>query len=56
MIDIKEVLLLWFIIFFDKTSAVSGVTTIANKAAIKNQITQNLQLAEKLYKPIIKKF
>ena len=25
--------------FFDKTSAVSGVTTIANKAAIKNQIT-----------------
>ena len=32
--------------FFDKKSAGSGVTTIANKLAFNNKIKQNLQLAE----------
>ena len=45
MMDIKEVLLLWFINFFDKKSSSSGIAAL-----------QNEQLAEELYKPIIKKF
>ena len=41
--------------FFDKKTAGSGVTTLANKSATKS-IPQNEQLAEELYKPIIRKF
>ena len=41
--------------FFDKKSKGSGVTTLANKFAIKS-VFQNQQLAEELLKPIIKKF
>ena len=41
--------------FFDKKTKVSGVTTLANKSAIKS-IPQNEQLAEELHKPIIRKF
>ena len=41
--------------FFDKKTIGSGVTMLANKSAIKS-IPQNEQLAEELYKPIIKKF
>ena len=41
--------------FFDKKNAGSGVTTLANKSTIKLTL-QNEQLAEKLHKPIIKKF
>ena len=41
--------------FFDKKTAGSGVTTLANKSAIKS-IPQNEQLAEELHKPIIRKF
>ena len=41
--------------FFDKKTAGSGVTTLANKSAIKS-MPQNEQLAEELHKPIIKKF
>ena len=41
--------------FFDKKSAGGGVTTFANKSAIKNQIKQNQKLAEELHKPIIRK-
>ena len=41
--------------FFDKKTKGSGVTTLANKSAIKS-IPQNEQLAEELHKPIIKKF
>ena len=44
--DIKEVLLLWFIIFFNKKTSGSGVN---------NEIKQNEQLAAELHKPIIKK-
>ena len=44
--DIKEVLLLWFITFFYKKTSGSGVN---------NEIKQNEQLAEELHKPIIKK-
>ena len=44
--DIKEVLLLWFIIFFYKKTLGSGVN---------NEIKQNEQLAAELHKPIIKK-
>ena len=40
---------------FDKKTAGSGVTTLANKSAIKS-IPQNEQLAEKLHKPFIKFF
>ena len=38
--------------FFDKKSLANRST----KSAIKNQITQNQQLAEELPKPIIKNF
>ena len=42
---------------FDKKSASgSGVTTLANKSALNNEIKQNLQLPEELHKPIIKNF
>ena len=44
--DIKEVLLLWLIIFFDKKSKGGGAN---------NEIKQNEQLAEELHKPIIQK-
>ena len=40
--------------FFDKKTKSSGVTTLANKSAIKS-ISLNVQLAEELHKPIIKK-
>ena len=43
--DIKEVLLPWFTNFFDKKSAVRG---------IRNEITQNEQLAEELHKQLLK--
>ena len=42
-------------IFFDKKTKGSGVTTLANKSAIKT-IPQNEQFAEELHKPIIRKF
>ena len=41
--------------FFNKKTKGSGVTTLANKSAIKS-IPQNEQLAEELHKPIIRKF
>ena len=41
--------------FFDKKTAGSGVTMLANKSAIKS-MPQNEQLAEELHKPIIRKF
>ena len=47
--DIKEVLLQWFINFLIKKP--SGF-----KSAIKNEIKQNERLAEELQKPIIRKF
>ena len=40
--------------FFDKKTAGSGVTTLANKSAVKST-PQNEQLAEELHKAIIKK-
>ena len=43
--DIKEVLLLWFINFLYKRTSGSGVN---------NEIKQNQQLAEELHKPNIK--
>ena len=46
MIDIKEVWLLWFTIFFDKKS---------KGCSVNNEIKQNEQIAEELNKPIIKK-
>ena len=42
-------------IFFDKKTLGSGVTTLANKSAIKF-MPQNEQLAEELHKPVIRKF
>ena len=41
--------------FFDKKTKDSGVTTLANKSAIKS-IPQNEQLADELHKPITRKF
>ena len=41
--------------FFNKKTKGSGVTTLANKSAIKS-IPQNVQLAEELHKPIIRIF
>ena len=41
--------------FFDKKTKGSGVTTLANKSAIKS-IPQNEQLTDELHKPIIRKF
>ena len=41
--------------FFDKKTKGSGVTTLANKSAIKST-PQYKQLAEEHYKPIIRKF
>ena len=41
--------------YFDKKTKSSGVTTLANKSAIKS-IPQNEQLADELHKPIIRKF
>ena len=48
MMDIKEVLLQGYIIFFDKKTASSG--------AIKSEIMSNQELAEKIHKPITRKF
>ena len=48
MTDIKEVLLLWFISFFDKKSVLDGF--------VNNEIKPNLQLAKELHKPVIRKF
>ena len=41
--------------FFDKKTKGSGVTTLANKSAIKST-PQNEQFAEEIHKPIIRKF
>ena len=41
--------------FFDKKTSSSGITMLANKSTIKS-MPQNEQLAEELYKPIIRKF
>ena len=41
--------------FFDKKTVGSGANTLTNKSASKS-MPQNEQLAEKLHKPIIKKF
>ena len=41
--------------FFDKKSAGSSVTTPPKKSAIKNEITQNKQLAKELHKLVIEK-
>ena len=43
--NIKEVLLLWFISFFDKKPSGSGIKSMPNQ-----------QLADELHKPIIRKF
>ena len=55
MMDVKDVLLLWFINFLikktaslaDKSTSVSGVN---------NEIKQKQQIADELYEPIIRKF
>ena len=47
LMDIKEDLLLWFTIFFDKKSTGGGVNKL---------VEFNAQLAEELHKPIIRKF
>ena len=54
MIDINVDLLQWSINLLIKTSG--GGTAYANKSAIKNENISNKELAEELYKPIIRKF
>ena len=39
-----------------KSTEGGGVTTLAKKSTIKNQITQNQQLVEELQRPIFRKF
>ena len=46
MMDIKEVMLQWFINFDKKTSS----------SGIKNENISNKELVEELHKPIIRKF
>ena len=41
--------------FSDKKTKGSGITTLANKSAIKS-VPQNQELADELHKPIIRKF
>ena len=57
---INRDLLQWFVIFFDKkppeANTSGGDITDANKSAINRKIMSNQQLAEKLQKPIIRKF
>ena len=55
MIDIKGGLACMVYNFFDKKSASLADKTVAG-SGIKNEITQNQQLAEELHKPIIKNF
>ena len=52
--DIKEVLFLWFINFFDKNSA-SLSDKSAKGGGVNNEFKQNEQLAKELHKSIIKK-
>ena len=66
MIDIKRDLASMVYRFFDKKSPGSAVTCAwsdpsamwdaQDKSAIENKILQNQELAEELYKPIIRKF
>ena len=46
MMDIKEVQLQWFIIFFKRNFC----------SVIKNENMSNQELAEELHKPVIRKF
>ena len=54
IMEIKEVLLPWFINFFDKKSA-SLADKFDTGSGNKNEIKQNKKLAKELDKPIIKK-
>ena len=54
MMDTKEVLLQWFINFFDKKSALLADKS-ASASGIKNEYMSNKELAEDLHKPIIRK-
>ena len=56
MMDIKEDLLLWFIIFSDKKSASLSDKSVSGSGVNNNDTKQNLQLAEELHKAIIRKF
>ena len=55
MMDIKGVLLQWFINFLIKKTS-GGAATLVNKSAAKNENISNKELAEELHKTIIKKF
>ena len=52
MMDIKELLLQWFINFLIKIS--SGSNT--SGGVVKSEIKSNQELAEELHKPIVRKF
>ena len=55
MMDIKEILLQWFINFLIKKTSV-GVALLGNKSVVKNENMSNKKLPEELHKPIIRKF
>ena len=55
MIDIKGALVQWFINFLIKKTS-DGAAMVTNKYTIKNENILNKELAEKLPKPIIRKF
>ena len=56
MMGIKEDLLLWFIIFLIKSPLHRQINLYQAVILLINEIKQNLQLAEELPKPIIRKF
>ena len=50
--DVKELLLLWFIIFVIKSRG----SVVITGSVINNEVNQNQQLAKELHKAIIRKF
>ena len=55
MMRIKEDLLLWFINFFDKNSALLADKSVSG-SGVNIEVQHNEQLAEELQKPIIRNF
>ena len=55
MMDVKDVLLLWFInLLIKKTASLADKST--SVSGVNNEIKQKQQIADELYEPIIRKF
>ena len=55
MMDIKGILLQWFLVFFDKKTSATPANNFAG-SGIKNENISNKELAENLHRPVIRKF